>query len=145
MPGTKRTGRCLYGAVQFAATLPQETFSVCHCGMCRRWRAGPFLSAHANGPVEILAGAAVLTWYRGSAWAERGFCARCGTSLFYRLANRPERFTGVSVEAFDEADGFTLDRHLFVDAQPARYAFADDRPRVTEAAALAEFESAPEE
>ncbi len=97
------------------------------------------MSAHSDGPVQITAGADALTWYRGSKWAERGFCAQCGASLFYRLANQPDRFTGVSVEALDDAEAFTLGRHLYVDAQPMRYAFADETPRVTGAELLAEF------
>ena len=144
MTGTEHTGRCLCGAVQFTATLPQETFSVCHCGMCRRWSAGPLMSAHSDGPVEITAGTGALTWYRGSEWAERGFCNRCGTSLFYRLANQPELFTAVAVEALDDAEAFTLSRHIYVDAQPTRYAFADKTPRLTEAELLAELGVEPE-
>jgi len=102
------------------------------------------MSAHSDGPVEITAGTDALTWYRGSEWAERGFCNRCGTSLFYRLANQPELFTAVAVDTLDDADAFALHRHIYVDAQPAHYAFADDRPRVTEAALLAEFGVTPE-
>ncbi len=143
MTTTKHTGRCLCGTVQFATSMPHDTFSICHCGMCRRWSAGPFMSAHSEGPLEITSGAESLAWYRGSKWAERGFCRNCGSTLFYRLANDPDRFTAVSVEALDDGGKFALNRHIFVDYQPKRYAFADDTPRVTEAELFKEFGAEP--
>lgn len=143
MAGTTHTGRCLCGTVQFSADTPSETFSVCHCGMCRRWSAGPFMSVHGDGPVSITQGGESLTWFRGSEWAERGFCNKCGTSLFYRLANQPELFTAIAIDALDDADGFALQRHIYVDAQPDRYAFAGSQPRVTEKELLAEFGVTP--
>ena len=58
-------------------------------------------------------------------------------SLFWRLANDPTAMLGVSAEAFDDADDLRLDRHVYIEAKPARYAFADDRPRLSEAQCLA--------
>ncbi len=133
-----RGGGCLCGAVRFEIAVPEAKFSVCHCGMCRRWSAGPFMAVHCPGPAKFTNDAG-LTWYRGSKWGERGFCGRCGSSLFWRLANHPTAMLGVSAEAFDDADDLRLDRHLYADAQPARYAFADHRPRLTEAQCLAEI------
>jgi len=101
------------------------------------------MSVHGDGPVSITQGGESLTWFRGSEWAERGFCNKCGTSLFYRLANQPELFTAIAIDALDDADGFALQRHIYVDAQPDRYAFADSQPRVTEKELLAEFGVTP--
>jgi hypothetical protein len=139
MTGQTHTGRCLCGTVQFSATVPNDTFSVCHCGMCRRWSAGPYMSVRSDGPVTITQGAETLVWYRGSEWAERGFCKQCGTSLFYRLANQPDLFTAIAVDALDDADAFSLQRHIYTDAQPNRYSFADSQPRVTEAELMKEL------
>ena len=135
-----RGGGCLCGAVRFEIAAPEVKFSVCHCRMCRRWSAGPFMAVHCQANFTNDAG---LTWYRGSKWGERGFCGRCGSSLFWRLANDPTAMLGVSAEAFDDADDLRLDRHLYADAKPARYAFADDRPRLTEAQCLAEIGVTP--
>jgi hypothetical protein len=137
-----RSGGCLCGAVRFEIPVPEATFTVCHCGMCRRWSAGPFMAVHCPGPANFTKDSG-LTWYRGSKWGERGFCGRCGSSLFWRLANDPTAMLGVSAEAFDDADDLSLDRHIYTDAKPARYAFADDRPRLTEAQFLAELGVTP--
>ncbi|MCA9720135.1 MAG: GFA family protein, partial [Myxococcales bacterium] len=105
--------------------------------MCRRWSAGPFLAVHSDGPARFSRDEG-LTWYRSSRWAERGFCSRCGASLFWRLANRPDTLAA-SVEALDAPERLALDRHIYIDAKPDRYDFADARPRVTEAELMAEL------
>ena len=140
----RRTGGCLCGAVRFEVTVPEATYSICHCAMCRRWSAGPYMSVHCPGDATFPNDEG-LAWYRGSKWAERGFCNKCGSSLFYRLAENPGALLVVAVDAIDDADDVTLDRHIYVDAKPARYDFADDRPRLTEAEVLAEIGVTPGE
>ena len=137
-----RSGGCLCGAVRFEIPVPEAKFNVCHCGMCRRWAAGPFFAVHCPAQANFTKESG-LTWYRSSKWGERGFCGRCGTSLFWRLAGDPTAMLAVSAEAFDDADDLSLDRHIYIDAKPARYAFADDRPRLTEAQCLAEIGVTP--
>ena len=134
---SRRSGGCLCGAVRFEVDVPEAKFSACHCGMCRRWSAGPYLSVHCPGEATF-SNDEGLEWWAGSIWAERGFCKRCGASLFYRLRQNPSQMIIVSSEALDEADDLVLDRHIYVDAKPDRYDFADDRPRLTEADFLAE-------
>ena len=138
-----RSGGCLCGAVRFEIAVPEATFTVCHCGMCRRWSRRPVHGRALPGPGQFHQRIAGLSWYRGSKWGERGFCGRCGTSLFWRLAGDPTAMLAVSAEAFDDADDLSLDRHIYIDAKPARYAFADDRPRLTEAQCLAEIGVTP--
>ena len=102
------------------------------------------MSVHCRGTAKFI-NDEYLRWYRGSKWAERGFCSRCGSSLFWRLAEDPDAMLAVSVEAFDESDDLKLGRHIYVDAKPSRYEFDDDRPRVTEAQLLAELGITPAE
>ena len=135
----RRSGGCLCGGVRYTVSVKEPQFSVCHCSMCRKWAAGPYMSVHCRGDDVAWESDETLKWYRSSKWAERGFCDRCGSSLFYRMANRPEMLLIVSVDSFDDADDITLKRHIYVDEQPARYAFADTTPRVTKAELMAEF------
>lgn len=140
--GETRAGGCLCGAVRFEIAVPEATYNICHCGMCRRWGAGPFMGVHCAGAPSFAKDEG-LAWYRGSKWAERGFCQRCGTSLFWRLAEDPGAMTVVSSEALDDAGDLALGRHIYIDAKPPYYDFADDRPRVTEAKLMAELGITP--
>jgi hypothetical protein len=133
------TGGCLCGAVRFEVVPAAHAFTICHCGMCRKWSGG-LLSAVHCARAATFAKDEGLVWYRSSDWGERGFCGRCGTNLFWRLADDHD-VLAVSLEALDDADDFPLERHIFVDHTAARYAFADDRPRVTEAEFMAEWKA----
>lgn len=64
-----------------------------------------------------------LTVYRSSAFAERGFCRRCGTHIFHRPQDGPE--LAVSAGLFQSA-GLHIAREIFFDAKPAFYRFVAD-------------------
>lgn len=89
---TPITGTCLCEGVQFEVTPPTKWCSHCHCSMCRR--------AHGAGVVtwfgtrrdsfRLTKGAELLRWYQSSAAARRGFCSRCGSTLFFEAQRWPD-------------------------------------------------------
>ena len=128
-------GGCLCGAVRFRAHDVETHYHACHCGMCRRWAGGPLLAATV-GRIDLLS-ADDLVRYPSSDWAERGFCRRCGSSLFYYL--KPAQQYAVAVGAFDDPAPFALTGEIYIDHKPRGYAFAGDHPRRTEAEVLAQY------
>ncbi len=123
-------GRCLCGAVTFTADDAEVEHSACHCGMCRRWSGGaPFFAARAKN--VAITSEEHIGRYASSDWADRGFCTRCGTSLFYFL--KPANAYMMSVGTFDDAARFRLSLEIFVDRKPGGYALAGEHPRWTEA------------
>lgn len=143
MPSTStRKGSCLCGAVKFEVSIPETTFNICHCGMCRKWCSGPFMGVHCESAATF-SDDKELAWFKSSDWAERGFCKRCGTNLFYRCTDPAYASWEVSLAALEDPAGLTLDRHIFIDAKPDSYDFKDDRPRITEAALLKELGITP--
>jgi hypothetical protein len=74
-----------------------------------------------------------LAWYRSSADAERGFCRKCGSKLFWREAGGPT--LDVTMGSLDAADGMTLGRHIWARHQGDYYEIARDGvPRFAESA-----------
>ncbi|HVV83148.1 MAG TPA: GFA family protein [Kofleriaceae bacterium] len=132
------TGRCLCGAVTFTAEEVETDHGACHCGMCQRWSSCAFLAARCKG--VTFTGDALRT-YASSAWAHRGFCATCGTLLYYFL--EPAQRHAISVGAFDDQAPFRLAIEIFIDRKPAGHAFTGDHPRWTEAETLARFAAPP--
>ena len=133
-----RTGKCLCGAVTFTAkgTKPDQA-SACHCGMCQRWTGGPLLSVFVEElKFEREEG---LTWYQSSEFAQRAFCNRCGSSLFWRLTaeGKYQGTTSVGLGVLDDSSGAELVKEWFIDRKPDCYALAGDRDRITEAEAMA--------
>jgi hypothetical protein len=120
----KATGGCLCGAVRFTADIGDDVHA-CHCNMCRAWGGGPAIVAIAAS-MELEGDVAR---YDSSSWAERGFCARCGSSLFYRLKETDGYY--VAMGAFDDQSRFALVDEIYIDEKPTAYDFAGDRPRLT--------------
>ena len=127
-PGQKLSGGCLCGAVRFTAAPVGHDVAACHCSMCRKWTAGPFLALECGGTIQI-ADPSSLGIYRSSEWAERGFCTQCGTSLFYRMVGKD--FYVVSAEAFDDPSAFQFTSQIFVDEKPPYYDFANATKNMT--------------
>ena len=99
------SGGCLCGAVRYRVTGAPQSTSLCHCFSCRRSTGAPSLAwaVFAEDDVEIVAGE--LAIHESSPGVERGFCARCGTSLSYRRANRPGLFD-VTTASLDDPEAF---------------------------------------
>ena len=126
-------GRCLCGAVTITAA-DGSTMDACHCGTCRNWGGGPFMTVH---PASVqIDGKDRIKAYRSSDWAERGFCGECGTHLYYHLLPRDEYFLAAGL--FAESAGFTFKRQIFVDKKPAGYDFANDTEKLTAAQVFAQ-------
>ena len=127
-------GKCLCGAVTVRMVPPKPHVEACHCGMCRRWGGGPFLSLKLVTDPE-LEGEEHVERYDSSDWAQRGFCRRCGTHLFYFY--KPKSGYSFTPGLFDGVDGFEFAEEIFIDSKPAYYDFAGERPRLTEAEVMA--------
>ncbi len=107
-------GGCLCGAVRYRIGGPPQSTSLCHCDSCRRAAGGPSLgwAIFAEADVEIVAGA--LPIHESSPGVERGFCARCGTALTYRRANRPGLFD-VTTGSLDDPEAFPPGKEIWVE------------------------------
>lgn len=124
---TALKGRCLCGAVVFEVTPPFREAIICHCGQCRRW-AGHIWAASAVPPERFrLIKGDSLRWFRSSSKAERGFCATCGSSLFWR----PSSGTHVSFApgALDAPTGLSLKGHQCVASKGDYYDIPTSEPQ----------------
>jgi hypothetical protein len=84
-------GSCLCGALAFECTLPTKWVAHCHCSLCRRAHGAAFVTwaGLPDAQFRVTAGEAQLHWYRSTPEAERGFCATCGSTLFFRSSKWP--------------------------------------------------------
>ena len=121
------TGHCLCGAVEVRVAEGHETSaSVCHCSYCRRWTGSAFWGFAADG--KLVSSSGPVASYRSTPFSERGFCATCGTTMFFRSALAP----GETHVALACADG-PIDRapalHVFTEAQVPWIELGDALPR----------------
>jgi hypothetical protein len=131
---SKVSGRCLCGAVSFAAKVAGRGLDACHCSMCRRWMGGPFLGLAHDGAVSF-EGAESIAVYKSSEWAERAFCKVCGTSLYWRFRGTDEY--SFCAGTLDDQSALELTTEIFIDEKPAYYAFANETRKLTGEEAMA--------
>ena len=131
-------GHCLCGAIELEGH-GAPRLEICHCDMCRRWHGGPALAVMFENGVEITKGQSEIASYQSSDWAERTFCRKCGTSLYYHLTGS-EMIHSAQTGLFDLPEGLAIHEEIFVDEQPDYYRFDCTAPRITSAEMFERFE-----
>lgn len=131
---SKATGRCLCGAVTITLTGEQKDVGVCHCNMCRRWGSGPNMAIEVGKDIEI-DGREHVTAYRSSEWAERAFCSKCGSNLYYRVIDADDYVICAGI--LEDQGSLVLTSQIFIDSKPEFYEFANDTKNMTGAEVFA--------
>jgi len=116
-------GSCLCGAVRFAVTGPMRPVIGCHCTQCRK-TSGHHVAATA-APRDAVEIGGEVTWFQSSPEARRGFCATCGSSLFW---DGPGRHLSIHAGALDGATGLRLTAHIFCRDKGDYYEIGDGLP-----------------
>jgi hypothetical protein len=137
---TQATGSCLCGSIHFAVQQMNAHVGACHCSMCRHWSGGPWLAVDCGTEVTFEGSPTV---FDSSSWAERGFCGRCGTHLFYRLKQDGKHFMPAGLFQGDE-DRLVFDHQVFIDEKPAYYDFQNETRNMTGAEVFAQFSGSSE-
>jgi hypothetical protein len=127
-------GRCLCGSIRFRVG-PERAMHACHCRQCRQFSGGVFMVVDCGTSMQVESGHEFLTFFSSSDWAERGFCNRCGASLFWR--GKPSGKVYASIQAFEDPAQFVFSDEIYVDSKPSNYHFANETVRKTEAEFLA--------
>ena len=136
MTEARVTGQCVCGAVGISVAKLAHSVGACHCATCRRWGGGPLMAVDCGDDVRI-EGEAEVTLYDSSDWAQRGFCRRCGTHLFY-LLREPRQFI-MSAGLFGDDPDFVFDHQVFIDEKPPWYDFANQTENMTGAEVFAKY------
>jgi len=125
------TGGCLCGAVRYRVDGSLRDVLICHCDECRRWN-GHFAANTAVRREDL-----VLLERRGLRWidsplsdahARRGFCAECGSGLFWDAPDRPT--VSIAAGTLDAPTGLKTIAHWYVSQAGDYYELpADGLPR----------------
>jgi hypothetical protein len=121
------TGSCLCGAVTFELAGGRRPPDACHCSQCRKQSGHYWASTDVPRAAVSIHGGDNLTWFRSSEKVRRGFCATCGSFLFWEpLAGQS---IAVAMGAFDAPTDTRLAKHIFVADKGDYYDIADGLPQ----------------
>lgn len=129
------------GAVSFTARNVPDEFGACHCEMCRRWTGSAFLGVTVPGSDLKWTGEVHIKTLQSSDWAERAWCQRCGSPLYYHvtLEGPMSENYEIPVGLLDDANGLTMNSEIFIDHKPDSFAYAGERERLTRKQVLAKY------
>jgi hypothetical protein len=112
-------GSCLCGGIRYRAALPVAHASHCYCTMCQKQHgaaAGSYVNVASAGFV-IAQGAELVTEYASSDHGRRGFCRVCGSTLFWRSTEAPDRIA-ITLGTLEPEYAGPVERELHLDTKP---------------------------
>lgn len=126
------SGGCQCGAVQFEIDPPTRFSSHCHCRYCRAAHGAAFVTwtGVPDKQFRLLDGNDALVWFHSSKQSQRGFCSRCGTTLFYRSSLLPGE-THVARALIDGPIDREPQAHIFTEQRVYWLANLHELPDVT--------------
>jgi hypothetical protein len=102
------TGSCLCGEIKYSVSIALGFVTGCHCTQCRK-STGHFAAA-VPAPWEAVSVTGDPRWYESSAQGRRGFCATCGSYLFWEEG---DGIVYLQAGCLDGATGLRMDGHIF--------------------------------
>ena len=120
-------GSCLCGAVTFEVAGPLSPPDACHCSQCRRQSGHYWASTNVPRAALTLRGEDKVAWYQSSERIRRGFCATCGSVLFWGPPDWDK--IAIAMGAFDLPTGTFLEKHIFVADKGDYYEIGDGVPQ----------------
>jgi hypothetical protein len=119
-----KTGGCLCGAVRYVVRGPLRDVVNCHCGQCQRFHGHYGAYSAAALTDLVIEDETNLRWFQSSQQARRGFCAVCGSSLFWQRLGTDSM--SIAAGSLNAPTGLTTIRHIFVADAGDYYRLDDD-------------------
>ena len=112
--------------MQYRIDGPVGKLHACHCGQCIRQSGHYAVSAEVKRADFSITQDGGLKWFASSSFAKRGFCADCGSALFWDDGSES---INLSIGSLDQPTGLKLASHIFVDEKADYYEIEDDLPK----------------
>jgi len=101
----------------------------CHCTQCRKQTGSFLIATNVRRSALRVRGLESVRWYQSSDKVQRGFCAVCGSTLFWKPIIEGYEWTGVAMGSIDTPLDLRIAKHTFVADKGRYYDITDDAPR----------------
>lgn len=123
------TGGCLCGEVRYEAEGEPINVRVCHCRLCQR-AIGAAFNARALFAIDRVRLSGEVATAHSSPGLKRGFCRRCGTTLF--SMREEQGVMGLTFGSLDEPDRLSPAEHIWISSKQAWLELDDGLPQYPE-------------
>ena len=120
-------GSCLCGGVKFITKSFHRNIFNCHCVQCMKTHGN--FAAYTNLKdlnVKFLT-KRTLGWFKSSKKAQRGFCKKCGASIFFKM-NKSDNIS-ISAGVFDKSLKVRTTRNIFIKNRLKYYKLDNSIPK----------------
>ena len=80
-----KIARCLCGGIKIKIKDKLRHVINCHCSQCMKTHGNFAAYSNCLENKLIFISKKTLKWYNSSNFAKRGFCIKCGASMFYKI------------------------------------------------------------
>ena len=118
---------CLCGGIQLKTKGPLRHVSNCHCRQCMKTHGN--YAAYTNTlekDIKFIK-KRTLKWFRSSKKAKRGFCKRCGGSMFFKFLGRDN--ISIAAGMFKNPTHLKTNMNIFVEKKLDYYKLDNRLPK----------------
>ena len=121
------TASCLCKGIKIKTNGKHRNVSNCHCIQCRKTHGiyGAYSNVK-NKDIKFL-NKKTLRWFKSSNNAKRGFCNKCGASIFFKFKNTDN--ISIAAGMFDEPTKLKTVRNIFIGSKSDFYKITDGLPK----------------
>tara|TARA_Y100000590_G_scaffold93194_1_gene105540 strand:- start:150 stop:548 length:399 start_codon:yes stop_codon:yes gene_type:complete len=125
----KRTlvASCLCRGVKFKTSGEHRNVSNCHCIQCRKTHGSYGAYSNVKDKDIKYINKKTLKWFKSSNNAKRGFCNKCGASIFFKFKNSDN--ISIAAGMFNGKTGLKTMRNIFVSSKSDFYKITDKLPK----------------
>ena len=121
------TASCLCKGVKFKTKGEHRNISNCHCIQCRKTHGISGAYSNVQDKDITFLNKKTLRWFKSSKNAKRGFCNKCGASIFFKF-NKSKNIS-ISAGMFDKSLKVKTTRNIFIKNRLKYYKIDQSLPK----------------
>jgi len=123
-------GQCYCGSIQYEISEPLKFVVHDHCTICQRIHGAAFVTwaGVKEAQWKLLKGESLLGRFQSTPEAERQFCSRCGSHLFFR-STKWKGEVHVTVATLTDKLPYPPKAHVYYSDRVDWFTVADDLPK----------------
>ena len=123
----KYLANCLCGGIKVKIQGNLRYVSNCHCSQCMQTHGNFAAYTSCMSKDLTFLNKSSLRWYKSSNNAKRGFCNKCGASIFFKRKDNPN--ISISAGMFQKTTKLTTKNHIFTKGKMNYYKLDNKLPK----------------
>ena len=124
---SSKIAQCLCGGIKIKVKGKLADVINCHCSQCRKTHGNYSTYTHCLDENVTFISKKTLKWYHSSKVGKRGFCSRCGASIFYKL-NKSKNIS-IAAGMFNNPTTLKNNSNIFVKGKLDYYKLDPELPK----------------